>query len=135
VFVCVSPYIVFLGNSLYARQCVSKHVPMAMNTHATIEELLYASLSIQVCVTSKERRQLVLPRTSCLTFYSDTWKCKIQTMNNSFLTLYSGSKSKRRSDMKLSSLLHLWCCRVIRLINTNKSNFLHQNIQVSKQRV
>jgi hypothetical protein len=32
--------------SITARQRLSKHVPMATNTHTTIEELLYTSFSV-----------------------------------------------------------------------------------------
>jgi hypothetical protein len=46
---------------IIARQQLSRNITAAMNTHATINELLDASLSI-----SKESRRLILTRTSCL---------------------------------------------------------------------
>jgi hypothetical protein len=44
-----------------ARQWLSKYIPVAMNTHTTIEELLDRVFSV-VYVISKESRQLVLSR-------------------------------------------------------------------------
>jgi hypothetical protein len=46
---------------IIARQLLSKYIPVAMNTHTTVEELLDTVFS--VCVISKESRQLVLSRT------------------------------------------------------------------------
>jgi hypothetical protein len=45
-----------------ARQWLSEYVPVTINTHTTIEELLDTVFSVG-CVISKEGRQLALSRT------------------------------------------------------------------------
>jgi Kef-type K+ transport system membrane component KefB len=48
-----------------ARQQLGKNDAAVMSTHAAVEELL-GHIFYAVCVISNESRQLVLPRTSCL---------------------------------------------------------------------
>jgi hypothetical protein len=47
---------------IIARQWLRKYVPVAVNTHTAIEELLDTVFSV-VCDIAKESRQLVLSRT------------------------------------------------------------------------
>jgi hypothetical protein len=47
----------------------AKALPRQRNTHATIEKLLNASFFYAVRLASKERRLLVLPRTSIFTLF------------------------------------------------------------------
>jgi hypothetical protein len=51
-------FIQMVGNSL-------RILPVMMNTHATIEELLDSSFSMRTVSYQKESRRPVLPRTSC----------------------------------------------------------------------
>jgi hypothetical protein len=57
VCMCIPPII--------ATQRLSKHVPVATNTHATMETFMDASFFYAVHVVSKESRRLRLLRTFC----------------------------------------------------------------------
>jgi hypothetical protein len=59
---CCLSVCLYVHTLIAARQRLSKHVAMATNTHATLEELFDTSLYMR-CV--RYQRKVVLPRTSC----------------------------------------------------------------------
>jgi hypothetical protein len=65
--VCVCVCVCLCIPPIVARQRLGRNVTAVTNTHATIEELLDASFSCRV----KGSRQLVLPRTSCLSDHNE----------------------------------------------------------------